>query len=247
MWLNPRRAFSVIEALIAMAVFSLLTTLLAFTLQATSQVWRRTSARDLAMRQLLRARNYLTRDLVNASQVPGQWATGSVGPSLGAGTDGDALSVLTCDNGSAPWSVASNGASVLTGEVTYSLFVPLNVNNLFGYSFPGVADAAGYEEGCPYKFLVRRRDPLPAGSPPKVPANWTTTLLARPGSYTATANSEVVATLTGFRVLQSGALWQFELKATAVEDARRKISIGTTPLGSSPYTIVQRFSLPAHN
>jgi len=233
--------------MISMAIFSMLTTLLAFTLRSTSKVWQRTSARDQALAQISKARNSLTRDLMNASQTVGQWATSTVGPSLGAGLDGDALTFLTCENGNTPWNIDNNGASVMTGEITYSLFVPVNVNTLYGLNFSGVADANGYEEACPYKWLVRRRDPAPTGNPVVVPANWNTTLLSRPSSLQATASSEVVSTLTGMRILQSGSQWQIELKATAVADARRKISLGSTPLGSSPYTLVQRFTVPAHN
>lgn len=234
-----------------MTIFSLMGVLLLAALRSTTQVWRRTSSRDLAVGQLLKARTNLTRDVMNASQLPQQFDTAQLGPSLGAGFDGDAFSILTCEDGQAAWNVTTDGASVLRAQVSYGLWVPNNVNARYGYTFSGVADAQGYEEGCPYKWLMRRQDAVPAPVAPNpfaaVASNWNTTLLTRPTNLTESPTYRAVATLTGFRVLASGGLWQFELRATAVEDARQKLPIGSSPLGSSPYTIVQRFSVPAHN
>ena len=248
---HARLGFSVIESMICMALLVIFFSMMYLALKSTTNVWRRTSARDGAMRQLVRARAFLTRDLMNGSARPNQFATAKVGPSLGSGFDGDALTILTCHSDSTPWNINSSGASILTGEVTYSLFVPQNVNTLYSATFPGVADALGYEEACPYKWLVRRQDPVPAVVPPNpesvIPGTWTTAYLLRPASKAPTATTQVVSTLLGFRVLASGSHWQFELKACAVEDARHKLPLGTAPLGSSSYTIVQRFSVPVHN
>lgn len=247
----PARGFTILELFLATTLFTLLGALLLVTLLSTTRVWRQTSARERALGELLKARAHLTRDIVNASQVPGQFATAQVGPSLGAGRDGDALTVLTSEDGQTPWNLQSDGSSVLTAQVSYALWVPHNVNTLFGHNFVGVADANGYEDACPYKWLMRRQDPPPALVPPAthplVASNWATTLLARPNSMTMGPNQRAVATLTGFRVLASGGLWQFELSATAVEDARQKVTLGSTSLGTSPYILVQRFSLPTHN
>jgi hypothetical protein len=239
------------ELLISISFLALFSIMMFLALQSTTQVWRRTSSRDGALRQLVRARAFLTRDLMNGSGRPNQFASAPVGPSLGAGFDGDALTILTCEDESTPWNVTTSGTSVLVREITYSLFVPNNVNTLYGATFPGLADAQGYEEGCPYKWLVRRLDPVPAVVPPNpesvVPSNWTTTLLLRPTSKTSTNTTQVISTLLGFRVLASGSQWQFELKACAVEDARRTLALGSAPLGSSQYTLIQRFTVPIHN
>lgn len=247
---EKRHGFTVIELAIAMGFMGLFSMMMFFALKNTSGVWRRTSSRDNAMRELVRARSFLSRDLMNGSARPNQFANTTVGPSLGAGRDGDALTILTNDNETTPWNVTTSGNSILRREVTYSLFVPNNVNTLYGSTFPGVADAQGYEQACPYKWLVRRIDPAPAVVPPNpepvIPATWTT-FLVRPSSKAGTATTQVVSTLLGFRVLASGGLWEFELKACAVEDARHTIGIGSTPLGSSQYTLVQRFSVPIHN
>lgn len=222
-----------------------------FALRGTSNVWRRVSSRDEAVKQLVRARNFLTRDLMNGSARPNHFATSAVGPSLGAGRDGDALTVLTCEDGSSSWNITTTGAPVLVREVTYALFVPQNVQTLYGSAFPGVADSDGYEQACPYKWLVRRLDPVPVPVPPAtesaIPSNWTTTFLTRPSSRTPTGTTQVVATLLGFRILTSGAFWQFEIKACAVDDARRRLPLGIAPLGQSEFTLVQRFSVPIHN
>ena len=171
------------------------------------------------------------------------------GPSLGAGKDGDALTFLTCENGTTPWNVTETGAAVMSAEITYGLFVPQNVNNMFSYTFPGVADADGYEQGCPFKWLLRRQDPVAAIPPdPTIPVNWTTTFLNRPALTVPAAGQQVVAhQLLGFRVLASGPVWQIELKAVAVEDAAHTIGVGPTALGNTSYTLVQQFTIAGHN
>jgi len=245
------RAFSLLEVLFAISFFSMFSMVLFFALQNTSKVWQRTSARDAALRQIVRARSFLSRDLQNGSGRPNQSASTRVGPSLGAGWDGDALTILSCEDNATPWSISTTGASVLTRELTYSLFVPTNVNARYGGTFPGLSDGAGYEDGCPYKWLIRRIDPVPAPAPPNpeaaVPSNWTTILLSRPSSMTSTATTQVVATLHSFRILSAGPQWEFELRACAVDEARRKISLGSSLLGNSPYMLVQRFSVAVHN
>lgn len=251
MFLRPKKAFSLLEITFAIGFFSLFSMILFFALQSTSKVWQRTSARDAALRQIVRARSFLSRDLMNGSGRPNQSASSHVGPSLGAGWDGDALTLLSCEDNSTPWNINNTGGSVLTREVTYSLFVPTNVNARYGGTFPGLADAQGYEDACPYKWLVRRTDPVPAPVSPNpeaaVPTNWTTTLLSRPSSMSATATSQVVATLHSFRILSNGPQWEFELRACAVDEARRKLALGSVLLGSSPYVLVQRFSVVVHN
>ena len=64
---------------------------------------------------------------------------------------------------------------------------------------------------------------------------------------TSTATTQVVATLHSFRILSAGPQWEFELRACAVDEARRKISLGSSLLGNSPYMLVQRFSVAVHN
>ena len=249
--LRPPRGFSLLEVMFAVGFFGLFSAILYFALQSTSKVWQRTSARDAALRQIVRARSFLTRDLMNGSGRPGQSASAHVGPSLSAGWDGDAFTILSCEDNTTPWNINATGGSLLTREVTYSLFVPQNVNNRYGGNYPGVADAQGYEDACPYKWLVRRVDPAPAAVAPSpdatVPANWTTSLLSRPSSLNSTATQQVVATLHSFRILSNGPRWEIELRACAVDEARRKMALGSVALGSSPYILVQRFALSVHN
>jgi type II secretory pathway pseudopilin PulG len=245
------RGFALLELIVSIGFFGLFSVVMFYSLNSTAQVWRKTSGRDTALRQILRARTSIARDLKNASTRPNQFQTSKVGPSLAAGYDGDAFTFLSCENESTPWSINSSGQSVLTRQVTYSLFVPQNVNGKYGGTFPGVADTLGYEQGCPYKWLVRRWDAAPtlvAPNPePAIASNWTTNLLFRPTSMAAGSNYQIVATLLGLRVISAGSHWQIELKACAVQDAQRNIGIGATPLGNSPYTLVQRFSVTAHN
>lgn len=246
-----KAAVALVELMVSMGFFGLFGAVMFYSLSSTTNVWRKTSARDGALRHLIKARTMITRDLKNASSRPKQFASDRFGPSLGSGFDGDAFTFLSCEDESTPWNINTSGQSVLTRQVTYSLVVPLNVDALYSGTFPGVADAQGYEQACPFKYLVRRWDPVPAVVSPnpesEIAGNWKTSLLFRPASLAAGSNSQVVSTLLGMRVLSSGGQWLFELKACAVQDARPKVGIGSTPLGSSPYTLVQRFAVTAHN
>lgn len=247
--MRAKKAFTILEVTLACAIFSVLTVVLTLVLRQVSEIWRKTNAKDDAVRQLLRVRSNLLRDLANSSRKAGQFATARVGPNLGSGYDGDALTFLSSDTGQSEfsWNVDTTGSAQIQSQITYYLVIP-NAPNPDGAAIgAGPPDPNGYEQQHPFKWLIRRVDPPPGSVPQVVDPNWTS-WLTRPSSTTLGPSQRVIANqLLGFRVLQSAPLWTVELSAVGVTEARRKLALGSVPLASSPYTIVQRFSLEAHN
>ncbi len=242
------RAFTVIEVLIACAILIVLSMVLFAALQQTARMWRKSSAKDDAMAQILRCKARLTRDLANSSAQPGRCATTTVGPHLGSGKDGDALTFLSSDNGSgnSQWTLQPDGEAAMASQITWYLVIPASANPYHLTPGPGPPDAAGYEQQHPCKWLMRRVDPVTPG--PALDPNWQTWLV-QPTAVVATPTREVVADqLLSFRVVPSPApRWTLELSAVAIADATRQLAVGTVPLGNSTFTLVERFAVPAGN
>ena len=246
---KSKRAFTVVELTLACGLFGLLSIVLAMALRQVSELWTKTNAKDEAVRNILKARSALVRDLANSSGQVGQWGVATVGPNLGTGKDSDALTFLSSDTGATGdnWTTDSSGQAILPNQITYYCVIP-NVANPGGVVVSaGPADAQGYEQQHPFKWLVRRVDPAPGGSPAAIDPNWTT-WLTRPTSFAMGANQSVVTPqLLQFRVLNPAPLWTLELRAVSVSEARRKIALGSVPLSQGAYTLVQRFTVSAHN
>lgn len=246
--LTKRRAFTVVELSLSVALFGLLTLLLVSSLKNVSDIWRKTSAKDEAVRNLLRAKSSLIRDLGNSGGKTGQWATASVPPTL-TGKDSDALTFLSSDSGSTDpnWTVAADGKATFASQITYYAVIPNRPNPGGTVVTAGPADTQGYEQQHPFKWLVRRIDPAPTTTPPAVNPAWTT-WLTRPTSYGLGAKQQVVSDqLLQFRVLRGAPLWELELRAVSVSEARRKVNLGNLPLSQGPFTVVQQFSVTANN
>ena len=235
----------------AMALLSAISLILLATLQHVSRVAVRTSSRDECLGQILKAKASLLRDLANSSGRSGHFASAKVGPSVGAGFDGDALTFLSSDDGSntAQWNVdPTTGQATLACQISYYLVIPnAVVSNKWGVSpVAGAADSAGYEQQFPAKWLMRRVDPITVPGPLINPLwpGW----LTRPSSRLNTPGVRIVSDrLFQFRVLQAAPVWTLQIRGVAVQDAAKKIAIGNVPLSSSYYTVTQQFSIPANN
>lgn len=246
--LSRRRAFTVVELSLACALFGLLTLLLASSLKNVSDIWRKTSGKDEAVRNLLRAKSSLLRDLGNSGGKAGQWAIASVPPTL-TGKDSDALTFLSSDSGTSQpaWTVDPNGRATFASQITYYAVIPNRPNPGGTVVNSGPADAQGFEQQHPFKWLIRRVDPVASATPQALNPAWTS-WLTRPASYALGAQLQVVSDqLLQFRVLRGAPLWQLELRAVSVSEARRKISLGSRPLSQGPFTVVQQFSLSTNN
>ena len=245
---RPSRAFSLPELMLSMAVFSVLTLISSMALRMVSKVWQRASARDLALRELLKASAWLERDLVNGFRAPQQSSFGPVQSGSGATRSGDALALIVPAHDQDSLRLTPDGVAQADQLVTYYLTVPTAQA-----SGPFAGDAEGYEEQCPWKWLVRCQEAAPApgapGQTPAIPAGWlASTVIQQPTTLWKTNDRQVVALqLLQFRVQQGPPLWQLSLTAVAIGDARRQLALGSVPLGGSRFTLTHQVAVQVRN
>ena len=245
---KSRSGFTVPELLITCVLFLVLSTILFAALHQVSRVWYRSSSRDDALSQILKAKARLVRDLANSSSSPQLTNTTTVGPSIGNGFDGDALTFLSSDDGSAGgnWTAdPSTGQATLACQITYYLVVPQATNRYNLTHSAGPADSSGYEQQFPLKWLVRRVDGVTPG--PVLNPAWTS-WLTRPTAMTNTPAQQVVADqLLQFRVIQRAPLWTVQIAAVAINDAMRQVPLGNIPLSQSSFTLVEQITVSTGN
>lgn len=248
---KQKRAFSVLEVTICSAIFCALSVLMFTALKEVAGVWQRSSGREMALGKILRAKARLSRDLSNSSGKAGQWATTTVGPNLGSGHDGDALTFLSADNGTSAgnWTIDPNtGEAQLASQITYYCVIP-NTNNRWGINVsPGAPDPRGYEQQHPFKWLIRRVDPVIPGNPPSIDPGWTA-WLTRPTQMIQTPQIQVVADdLLTFRMMPPPApKWSFEISAIAIQEAAREIAVGQVPLRDVKFKITEFITITPQN
>lgn len=245
--MRSRRGFTVAELALSTAIFSMLLLVMLAALNQVSRLSLRTSSRDEAVGQLLKARAALLRDLANSSAGAGQFATTTVGPSAGSGVDGHALTFLSSDKGdnSASWSSDPNtGASGMTSQITYYLVIPAVANSYGIVPAAGAADAQGHDQQFPLKWLIRRVDPAGGTA---VDPSWTSWLVRPTGPVNSATRQVISNRLFQFKVLSKAPVWTLELSAVAVQDARRKVALGSVPLSGSAYVVTQQVSVRAQN
>ena len=244
---RSRSGVSVLELLCALALFTALSLISMLALRQVSRIWQRTSARDLAMRELLRAEAALNRDLVNAGKMTPQSAYGAVHAGAGAVASGGGLALILPSSDQEDLTLDGQGQPVLDRLVTYYLAVS---TTLGPQTF--AADAQGYEDQCPYKWLVRKERAAPAAVPgglPAVPANWLTgSEIETPTSFWRQPEKRVVASnLLQFRVIKGPPTWEITLTAVAIADARRQIALGGVPLSPTKFAITHQVGIIAKN
>lgn len=246
------RGVSVLELLCAVGLFGLLSIISMLALRQVTKIWQRSSARDQAVRELLKAEAVLARDLANASRSEPQSAFGAVKAGAGSVASGDGLALIVPSQQQEQLNLDSQGRPVLDRLVTYYLAVPTNVNTLSGLSQQFAADAQGYEDQCAYKWLIRKERAAPGAAPgglPAVPANWLTgPEIETPTAFWRDAGRRVVASnLLQFRVLKGPPTWEVTLTAVALADARRQIALGAVPLSPTVFAITHQIGLVAKN
>lgn len=243
--MRPRSAFTVVELMISLSIFVLMSIVLVIVLKNVTDLWRQADAKDDVVRALMKARGALSRDLLNASSRPNQVAVARVGPHGGPGFDGEALSFLSSDEGNnlPEWSLDASGHAQPRSQITYFLVVPAGPYPNGVAVAGGPADSNGFEQQNPFKWLIRRVDPAASGF-----QNGWTGWLTQPGSAALPAGQQLVArNLLGFRVLKTGPLWSLELSAVAIKDAQKRLALGQVPLAHSSFTITERFSVRTNN
>lgn len=235
------------ELLAALGLFSLLSVISMLALRQVGRIWQRTSARDQAVRELLKAEAVLTRDLANAGRQSPQSAYGPVQAGAGALASGDGLALVLPSPDEELLKLDSQGQPLMDRLVTYYLAVSTTVPpQVFA------ADSQGYEDQCPFKWLVRKEEAAPPAAPgglPAVPANWLKgSEIETPTSFWRQPDKRVVASnLLQFRVLKGPPTWEITLTAVAIADARRQLALGGVPLSSTVYAITHQVGIVAKN
>lgn len=246
------RGASLLELIFVFALFSALTLISVVCLKQVSGVWQKSSSRDRALRDLLKAESVLHRDLVNASKGHRQSQFGPILAGTGGVNTSDGLALVLPHTEQEGLALSLGGSVVLNRLVTYYLAAPSNLTQLTGLNHNFVADSQGYEDQCAYKWLIRREsDAIPAGPNrlSEVPPNWLTSgVIEVPTQMWREPQRRVVASnLLQFRVLQGPPMWEIRLTAVAVDDARRKLNLGSVPLSGTVYTLTHRVAVVAQN
>ena len=141
------RGVSLLELMFSVSFFLVLSIITILSLRQITGIWTRTSERDLALRQLLRADRFLQADLANSATGSGQSAFQLVGAGSGPVMTGHALALLLPSEQPGELVVTSAGMPVLDRLVTYYLAVPQNVQALTGLSYNYTAGGNGQRRG----------------------------------------------------------------------------------------------------
>ena len=237
--------------MLSIGAFSVLALLTFYCLRQVTLMQLRNSGREEALRNLLRASEVLQRDLVNSAPGPEQFAFQAV--NLGTSVhSSDAVAVLVDPQDQNGLTLDSGGGSVHTLAVTYYLAIPPNVDSLAGTPQVMGADGQGYEDQCPFKWLVRKQEPAPLLAPPAVgtglPPNWILNHLEQPTSLWREPQRQVVsAEMLQFRILHGPPQWDIELRAAARDEARKNLALGQTPLSPTRFCLRQRITVITRN
>ena len=244
------RGFSVIEVLVTMGLFSLMSLVgLMLLVQATSTN-RRLDANEIASLQLKKAEQAIENDVQQSSY---SHSNSTVVPSLVAGPDdGSALWLLSpCDPASGQIVQTAGGYPAWQRNILYYLIVPQDD------SCPGGAGPPGLDDRCPHKSLIRKRINLPSHPEPLLTS--VVPYLTRPVGKSCDAMlsepyleevTVVANNLLSFEVNRDTDLAcqiRVVLRAVAIEDAARLLSIGVVSLSADSHTQTLQLSLFPRN
>ena len=252
--MNRKRGFSLVELMAALAIGGLILVMTGVALNDVAKIFRNTSGRDEALRDLLRARRSLEPDLRQASL--NQLAITTSPATRGGGADGDAIDTLSAVN-----ATTGQQASVTDGSgnpyffqnVIYYVTTPTNHDALFSSNCVG-GNVGGYDYNCPHKILVRLvTDENPAYDPSDNTTQDTlmpglAALLVKPTGFPKSVNFYTVAiNLLTFRVRRVNSELIVDLMSVSIPDARRKVALGSTNMLNSPFTVAHQFSVYPRN
>ena len=258
------QGLTLLEMMIVVVVTIILFGITHLVLMRTIESWWRVNATADSEQQLYRAQQSLERDLraaafedqpdrrtINAESSPPQLQSLS-------GADGDVVWFLSAiDPTTGQFCRHPDGSPFWQRNVVYYLVTPQNLSQHFGYNGAGLA-SSGYEVSCPFKVLIRKE--IDSGTPthPSDPNSAETLMsfadlapfLDRPDGYSSAGMSAtnasvkpVSANLLSFRVELQNALRgvSIDLRATAIDRARREGGIGDRDLLTQPFTTQLQF------
>ena len=244
------------EMIVALGLFGIIGTILAFSFAGAGDVWRTVSGSSEAQINLSKARDRLTRDLKRTSFDSGRVGSGLT--SLGA-EDGTLIWFLSPVDPVTGQVVRTNtGAPFWQRNIIYYLAVPQNHVTLFGFTCSGGADPDGFEVQCPHKVLIRKvvdgggvTDPADESTIEQpLTAAEAVTYLSRPNGFDTQAMmsepgvSDVSIPATGLLSMQAQIApdpkWprevHIDLSSVSVLTAQRELAIGKVPLNDTRFT-----------
>jgi hypothetical protein len=233
--------------MLALAVFGVLSLISMLSLRTAGKVWQRASARDLALRELLKAQVSLERDLVNGARGLAQSDYRPIYSGSASAYSCDAIALILPSPEQQQLEMSAQGSAIADRMVTYYLTVPSSSNPNF------VADADGYDDHCAEKWLVRCEEAAPPaptqGLLPALPGGWLPgSVIQQPtGFWKDPARRVVAVQLLQLRVHRGPPFWEISLSAVALADARRQMAVGSVSLQGSRFTLVQRVAVQVRN
>ncbi|MCA9775431.1 MAG: hypothetical protein KC800_01885 [Candidatus Eremiobacteraeota bacterium] len=249
---SSRRGLGLVETVVAVGVFSIVMLLVTAALIQSFKMWTRTASQTATEETLFKIHNILAKELTNTAP---DTLSSSPGPGTWGVRDGDALWFLSfMDVNGEPVYNDGTGAGEL-GEphwqrnIMYYCVVPGNHDSVAGQSCTGADGGDGYEDQCPHKVMVRKiiNDP-----------NDPETLLPGSGGYLDAPNGFTVSGMGGpdleetrllgtnilsFRVTADAESVTIDLRANSVDEARKNVPVGSTPLSGQPTTIQRVFTI----
>ncbi|MEW6282596.1 MAG: prepilin-type N-terminal cleavage/methylation domain-containing protein, partial [Candidatus Eremiobacterota bacterium] len=252
-----RRAFSLVELVMALAIFSLVGMLAYLALSNGVRLWKGVTDSEGASVEMRKASVRLERDLALTELSSLVVAPGP--NSLGPAPDGNAVCFLSpVDPATGQVARRKDGNPFWQRNILYYLVVPTNHQALFGSTCAGGVGPNGLDDRCPHKVLVRKVIDSGGATQPGAPESTAerpltnlTPYLTRPNGYSLTAMGgepglsqvEIVgARLLTFRVevapeptrtLQEVVV---TLQGVALAEARKRLRVGQDPLSTGPFT-----------
>lgn len=248
---RSRKAYTVLELMLATALMSMLLLVLGEAMRQSQTVFRSTSGTADASTELRALSQRLRRELLQTKLTE----VGTVNtPATNGAPDGRAIWFLSNLDDSGEPRYTSSGSPFWHRNVLYYVRVPQNHAQLFGYDCGGGAGPGGWDDRCPHKVVVRKE--IDAGGATSYPdeatietlipaATITGSYLGRPNKYDVSAmNSEsgvtqvqVVGRLfLTFVAQESTSEVTADLRAVSIPRARREAAIGTDSLFNKPFT-----------
>jgi type II secretory pathway pseudopilin PulG len=257
-------AVTLLEALVAVGMFALVTALVMGALVKSMDGWRRSSSQHSAEQSLYKARSALTRDLQSASVEPEHLAV-SPGPSSLGVPDGDAVWFLSAIDPATGQAVINDGTDSndmgtlrWQRNILYYSVVPQNHATHFGFSCTGNAGPTGSDDHCPHKILIRlvlNGPDDPDGVELLLPPADIAAYLTAPDNYDTSPISgpyleevKIVAdSLVTFDVELADPEIQIDLRAVSLSELQKTDSVGNVPLSRHPKTTQRLFAIFPNN
>jgi hypothetical protein len=248
------------ETLIGVAVFSIVSLILAVLMIQSFSLWRRTSGRQSVEATLFKAQNWLARDLTVTA--PDKVAT-QVSLSSSGVPDGDAVWFLSFvdpatgepvyDSG---FGTGNLGDPLWQRNILYYAVRPSGHDAHAGQSCSAGIGPHGYDDVCPHKMLVRKvidgpndangREILLPSATPYLdrPVGMDVSGMGGSGMEEVSIAARDILT---FHVTNGNPEVRIDLRATAIVEARKTTAIGSTSLSVKPNTLQRLFSVYPKN